>query len=378
MNYNHRIISISNANGRLRLRWRINGKRYSYNIGAFDKSNLAAVKKIVLIMELDILNDQFDFSFSRYKIKQEQLVSVQKYRTLVEEFELWVSIYKQMDCNRNSDYYQMRNALRKWGEIGPEEMLVKLNQANYCPKTFNERLSMLKGFTGWMVKMGKWRLNPFEDVSRRKIKRVEHPERKPFSEDEIKRILRAFQNDTYCPPCSKYKHSLYYPFIYFLFKTGVRNGEAVGLRVGSVDFDKKRITIKEVLARSVRGTHSAARIRKGTKNGKIRLLPITDDLEMILRPITQNKGKDDLVFTSHNGLPIDDGKFQKRVFRKVLEELNIPIRVLYACRHTFGSRCIDQGITPVMTAFLMGNNPETALRNYTHQMSIPSELPNIL
>jgi integrase len=30
-----------------------------------------------------------------------------------------------------------------------------------------------------------------------------------------------------------------------------------------------------------------------------------------------------------------------------------------------------------MTAFLMGNNPETALRNYTHQITIPKELPNI-
>jgi hypothetical protein len=26
---------------------------------------------------------------------------------------------------------------------------------------------------------------------------------------------------------------------------------------------------------------------------------------------------------------------------------------------------------------LMGNNPETALRNYTHQITIPRDLPNI-
>jgi integrase len=30
-----------------------------------------------------------------------------------------------------------------------------------------------------------------------------------------------------------------------------------------------------------------------------------------------------------------------------------------------------------MTAFLMGNNPETALKRYTHQITIPKELPNI-
>jgi integrase len=83
------------------------------------------------------------------------------------------------------------------------------------------------------------------------------------------------------------------------------------------------------------------------------------------------------LFQSFNGLAIDDRMFQRRVFKPILKQLNIEDRVLYACRHTFGSRCIDAGITPVMTAFLMGNNPETALRNYTHQITIPRDLPNI-
>jgi integrase len=30
-----------------------------------------------------------------------------------------------------------------------------------------------------------------------------------------------------------------------------------------------------------------------------------------------------------------------------------------------------------MTAFLMGNNPETALKRYTHQINIPKDLPDI-
>ena len=63
--------------------------------------------------------------------------------------------------------------------------------------------------------------------------------------------------------------------------------------------------------------------------------------------------------------------------KKILKDLEIEERVLYACRHTFGSRCIDSGITPIMTAFLMGNNPETALKNYTHQINLPKDLPII-
>jgi integrase len=90
-----------------------------------------------------------------------------------------------------------------------------------------------------------------------------------------------------------------------------------------------------------------------------------------------NKLPDDLVFVSQKGNAIDDKNFQARIFRQVLKQLQIPIRVLYACRHTFGSRCIDSGLTPVMTAFLMGNSPEVALKNYTHQIQIPKTLPEI-
>ncbi|OYW75392.1 MAG: hypothetical protein B7Z27_08790, partial [Sphingobacteriia bacterium 32-37-4] len=335
-----------------------------------------ASKKVLLQIELDMASGNFDDSLVKYGAKEAKVEDVLP-KTLVEYFEFWVSNYKQFDCNKNFDYFHLRNTLRKWGEIAPSEMLSKLNTEKYSPKTYNERLSILKGFSTWMLMKKYWNSNPFEGVSRRKVKKTEKADRIPFTEDEIKLILEAIKNDTYCPKSSRYKHSFYYPFIYFIFKTGVRNAEAVGLRVGSLDFTQNRIVIKEVLARTVNGTHAAARVRKETKNGKIRFLPFTDDLKELLAPLVVGKLEDEIVFTSVSGKPIDDRMFQRRVFSVVLKGLDLPHRVLYACRHTFGSRCIDAGINPVMTAFLMGNNPETALRNYTHQINIPSSLPEI-
>ncbi|OYZ00982.1 MAG: hypothetical protein B7Y37_08785 [Sphingobacteriia bacterium 28-36-52] len=369
-------VSVENYRNRIRLRWRYQGKRYSLNLASYNKPNLTASKKVLLQIELDMASGNFDDSLVKYGAKEAKVEDVLP-KTLVEYFEFWVSNYKQLDCNKNSDYFHLRNTLRKWGEIEPSEMLSKLNTEKYCPKTYNERLSILKGFSTWMLMKKYWNSNPFEGVSRRKVKKTEKADRIPFTEDEIKLILEAIKNDTYCPKSSRYKHSFYYPFIYFIFKTGVRNAEAVGLRVGSLDFTQNRIVIKEVLARTVNGTHAAARVRKETKNGKIRVLPFTDDLKALLAPLLVGKLEDDLVFTSVSGKPIDDRMFQRRVFSVVLKGLNLPHRVLYACRHTFGSRCIEAGINPVMTAFLMGNNPETALRNYTHQINIPSSLPEI-
>ena len=368
-------VSISNADNRIRLRWRYQSIRYSINLHSYSKVNLLAARKVALQIEMDIANDIFDTSLKDYQNDLEIIPQVKK--TVVAYFEEWTSDIKQMDCELHTNYNSLRNMLKKWGSIEQSNILKKLNAETFCAGTYNRRLHMLKAFVKWLVKKGLWASNPLEDINSKRVKREKQVKRTPFSEIEIKSILNAFKNDEFTPKSSSFKHSHYYPFIYFIFKTGVRNAEAIGLRASCVDPKTKRIYIKEVLARSLKGTSSLQRIRKETKNGKERVLPMNQDLLNILKPLLAGKKPDDLVFQSQRGLSIDDNNFQKRIFKKVLKDLGIPERVLYACRHTFGSRCIDSGITPIMTAFLMGNNPETALKNYTHQINLPNDLPDI-
>jgi integrase len=244
------------------------------------------------------------------------------------------------------------------------------------PKTYNERLALLKRFNKWMFKQDFWTSFKLEDVNKKKEKKSVRPERVPFTKTEIQQILEAIKADSF-QTNRRYSHSHYYPFLYFLVSTGVRNAEAIGLRVGSVDLQNNLIHIKEALARSIKGTNSSERIRKETKTGIERYIPLMEDLKTILLPLLQDKKVDDLVFQSHTGLSIDDKKFQKYIFKPVQVKLGITPRVLYACRHYFGSRCIETGMSPVQTAFLMGNSPEVCLRNYTHQMNIPSILPSL-
>ena len=245
-------VSIENYRNRIRLRWRYEGKRYSLSLSSYNKANVLAAKKIVLQIELDIAKEQFDNTLVKYGGKTAPSILIaEKTCTIVQYFEKWVKAYKQLDCDKNSDYFHLRNTLKKWGEIQNSEMLNKLNVEKYSPKTYNERLSMLNMFSIWMRSQGIWDSNPFEGVSRRKVKKTEKADRVPFKEEEIKLILAAIKNDTFCPTSSRYKHSYYYPFIYFILKTGVRNSEAVGLRVGSLDFKNNFILIKEALARTV-------------------------------------------------------------------------------------------------------------------------------
>ncbi len=83
------------------------------------------------------------------------------------------------------------------------------------------------------IKHKTYPLNPFEDVATRKPKggKKANPKRELLSEEEANKILEAIKNDTHVPKSSRHEHSHYYPFVYFIFKTGCRNAEAVGIRL---------------------------------------------------------------------------------------------------------------------------------------------------
>lgn len=369
-------VSIIQDGQRIRLRWRYQQKRYSLNLFSFTKVNLLHAKRVAFEIERDILNGHFDQTLTRYKPAsvQETLLPIKK--PLVEHFEEWVRVYRNMDCDRDIDYQSTRSMMKRWGRWDESTFVQHFGKEAIGARTYNRRLTLLKSFFQWTKKNGITKENPLEDVLPRKAKNTEKANRKPFTEEEIRRILEAVKNDTFCR-CTNFRHSHYFPFLYFVFATGVRNAEAVGLRVQHVDIAGGYIHIKESLARSIKGTNPAARVRKETKNGKHRVLPLTDDLRILLFPLLQNKKPDALVFLSPKGNAIDDNQFQKRIFRKVLQKLGIEHRVLYACRHTFASRCLQAGFTPVSTAFLMGNNPQTMLRNYTHMLDLPNSLPKV-
>ena len=371
-------VSISNNKERIRLRWRYHGKRYSFSLSSISKTHHLEAQKVALQIEQDVLTGCFDSRLVKYGArKKEPGGEVGFPETFVQQFEWWVKQLLHMDCELHINYNAFRNMIRKWGKVEEGNVLKKMNSETFSNSTYNRRLTLLKHFVKWLVKNGVWNSNPVEDIQKKKVKKVKQEKRQPFTTDEISMILHAIKNDEACCANSNYKHNHYYPFIYFLFKTGVRNAEAIGLRVKHIHWEKGLVEISEVLARTFKSTSAVNRVRKETKNGKIRFIPLTQDLKEVLLPIIQGRNADDLVYTSPFGKAIDDKNFQNRVFKKVLQHLGIRERVLYACRHTFGSRCIESGINPVMTAFLMGNNAETALRNYTHQMSLPKELPKI-
>ncbi|MBO9201589.1 MULTISPECIES: site-specific integrase [Niastella] len=389
-------ISISNFQGRIRLRWRHAGERYSLNLPhAYLPENLHHGTVKATEIKLDVIRGCFDPSLEKYKpeiivkpkaFKQVEVpVTTAKTQSptllheLVTNFNDWCANIRNVDIENSIDYLYTRRLLEKWVNIPIDQVAQKLNGENWAVTTYNRRLGYLNTFFAWLVSRKVIELNPLQDVCRkREKKRKKNPRRIPLEETEILTFLEAIKNNTYCQPSSAVKHSYYYPCLSFIFYTGVRNAEAIGLRVRHVDFDSKTVEISEAFARTIKGTNHAARIQKGTKMENVRYLPLTDELFSLLEYQLNDKTSDEFVFPSPTGLCIDDKMLQRRVIKPVLKELGFDDRDLYAARRSFGTRAIQQGMPLTDVAYLMGHSTiETASRNYVHVGKPAIALPAI-
>lgn len=282
-----------------------------------------------------------------------------------------------MDIDNSIDYLYIRKWLEKGKNVPIYSIAEKLNSEIWAVTTYNRRLSYLFTFLTWLVDSGLLERNPLKDVCKKREKRkIKCSRRNPLEENQIVSFLEAIKNDTHCPTSSRFKHSHYYSFLAFIFHTGVRNAEAIGLKVKHIDFKTNQVEISETFARTIKGTNHACRIEKGTKMQNVRYLPLTSELEALLKPLVENKKLEEFVFVSPKGLTIDDKMLQRRVLKPVMQKLGLGDRDLYAARHSFGTRAVQQGMVLTEVAYLMGHSTvETAMRNYVSVTRPATTLP---
>jgi integrase len=316
-------INITNYEGRIRLRWRYAGDRYSLNLPyAYLPENLHYGTIKATEVKLDILKGCFDPSLKKYKASSVSKPVASKpveiegannagklpiyLDSLVPKFNDWCKNIRNVDVDASIDYLYTRRLLEKWVNIPIDQLAQKLNGEKWAAVTYNRRLTYLTSFFCWLLRLGIVQQNPLQDVCRRRDKgKKKNLRRKPLDEQEIITFLSAIRNDEYCHPFASVKHSYYYPFLSFMFYTGVRNAEAIGLRVKHVDLVNRQVEISETFARTIKGTNHAARVQKGTKTENVRFLPLTDDLINLLEKQVSGKGQDAFVFPSPKGLSID-------------------------------------------------------------------------
>jgi integrase len=217
---------------------------------------------------------------------------------------------------------------------------------------------MLKNCLDWAVTQELAESNPFSGI---KIKRSGKPSKtKPFTLAQIRQILDGF---TAIAPT-------YRPIATFLFLTGARTSEAIGIQWRRIDFEGGQITIADTLT-TVK--YQRLPIRKSTKTGAVTVLPMSSNLRQLLESLPIGES-DDLVFT-HKSKPIRR-ELYGRAWKKVLVSVGIPHQKMYSTRHTFASQALDIGLTSSQVAEFLGHSDTSMVdKNYGSSINVVP-LPN--
>ena len=221
--------------------------------------------------------------------------------------------------------------------------------------------------------------NPFAGMASQiklpRCKKVNAGDREvePFTVTERDAIIAAFKTNQFCHPFTSknHLHSNYAAYIEFLFYTGCRPSEAIGLQWRNIDLGKRIVLFQGAVVQSPRG-----RIRKeGLKTQAFRRFKINDQLREVLENIKPlSRSAESLVFPAAEGGFIVQDNFRKRVWKTILQGLQIEYRVPYQTRHTFITLCLDKGIDAKDIAQWVGNSPEIIYKHYAgsrHNLQVP-------
>lgn len=237
-------------------------------------------------------------------------------------------------------------------EITSEELQIYLN-------SLKDRLS------NSMIKKTYQQLNQAFKIAMNKGYIMQNPmtnviKPKSNKEDKIVRALtveeqQEFTNWLVNKPVNEYKYRNVFLIQMYM---GLRVGETLALSTHDIDLQNKKINIHRTLSTDEKGNVIMGNKTK-TYSGK-RLLPIPDFLypyiiEQMQIANNQLNNKEKLLFKSYNSKYVRRSNVNNELKRILKNEFGITDISTHSLRHTFGTRCIESGMAPVVVQKLMGH-----------------------
>lgn len=355
-----KLVKVENDDGRLRLRWNYEGKRYAMAVGLPDTAvNRTFAKQKASQIELDIISGNFDNTLKKYKPKRTSHKHLEQI-TAGEVFEKFMADQekeKGLQVGSLCRYTGALRQLQRFFDHKPVEYIGVADTGDFAAhfkkhcsdRTTKDYLILIRACWDWgrLKHLIEFNANPWDGVLER-VKVAPKQRVKPFTAAEVKAIESAFQSDRY------YAH--YADFVTFLFGTGCRFGEAAGLQWQHIADDLKTVWFGESVSRGV---------RKTTKTGKARTIILTPKISQLLaarKP--QLFQPQDLVFPAPKGGPINDHTFRRRAWKGVLNKTGIEFRKPYATRHTVISHALANGANYLEVAETTGHDPQILHKHY--------------
>lgn len=358
---------IITSNNRLQIRINYQGSRLYLSLGLPDTAkNKRLADKICLEMESDISLGCFDATLKKYRDltpnKSRECKAEPKTQSLSELWEKYTS-FKAPQLEETTIEIKYKN-VSVWITKLPTDKITDtiairdwlLTQTSVANAKY--LLQQLSSCCRWALKSGLIESNPFQGLSADIKEKKGRNQIDPFSRDEMVAIVNAF-ND---------KQDHYAAFVEFLFLTGCRTSEAIGLKWKDIDPDMTVIAFKTAIVR-LGGRVSI----KSLKTQEMREFPINLQLKSLLeriKPVECNP--ESFVFK-----PTDRSRTKHISHSTFLENHWMPIvnellnqgkvqryRPQYNTRHTFITLALIAKVDVATVAKWVGNSPKTIWQHY--------------
>jgi integrase len=241
---------------------------------------------------------------------------------------------------------------------------------------------LIHGVFAYAMKVGYLTANPAVGTAPKQSRvKASRPELRFLSEKEAARAVELA--------------GAYGPLLSVTLGTGLRFGEISALWVSDVDLDKGTIRVNKAwkregedgaadtpgwLGKQLKAKHTMREHYLGNpKTPKSRrTIKISPAVVKILRNQIKGRAPDDFVFTTRTGLPLHNGDFYARVWRKLMKALAAegvaPFR-FHDLRHTHVAWLIAGGASlPHIQARLGHESITTTIDTYGHRMPAGDEL----
>jgi integrase len=197
--------------------------------------------------------------------------------------------------------------------------------------------TVLSGVLSWAVRCGHLAANPITGLDTLPAK--PGPKRLYLTHEQVDQLAAAAGALETAYKRPKRGRDVYRVMAYTLAYCGLRIGEALALRVESVDLDGRQLHVVRQFV------DDGGRVEETLpKGGKSRVVGIPSFVALELRALTSGRGSDEVVFPSPEGGPMRAHNFRERGFRPAVAKAKLPKAVTpHTLRHTFASLSVAAG-----------------------------------